>query len=140
MSDDHNLTSATECLQITVPLPGVICPVTNEVLSASRKKRAKKRLQIAQSPTREAKLVILPYRTLKKTENRSKNIPKADAAEKHKKCEKSKQRIAQKNFFKKTSVYHAKNWESSASNSLQIFRSTTGQQSFINISVQLSEC
>ena len=77
--------------------------------SVQVKKRAKNRLQIAQSPTREAKLVILPYKALKKTQNRTEKIPKADAAEKQIKCEKSKQDIA-KEFKKNTSPYHAKNW------------------------------
>ena len=47
---------------------------------------------------------------MKKTENRSKKIPKADSAEEQKKCEKSKQRISQTIFFKKNIVYHAKKW------------------------------
>ena len=90
-------------------LPGVRCPVTNGSAQCKSKIRAKNRFQIAQSPTREAKLVILPYRALKKTQNRTKKIPKADAAEKQIKCEKSKQDIA-KEFKKNTSPYHAKNW------------------------------
>ena len=70
--------------------------------SVQVKKKAKNGLQIAQSLTREAKLVILSYRALKKkTENQRKKMTKADTAEKQKKCEKSKQRISLKNFQKK---------------------------------------
>ena len=79
------------------------------MVRASREKKSQKRLQTAQSPIREAKLVILPYGALKKTENRGKKIPKADAAEKQKKNVKNQNRGYRKSiFFKITSVYHAK--------------------------------
>ena len=50
--------------------------------SVQVEKKSQKRLQIAQRPKRKAKLVILLHRALKKTDNRSKKIPEADAAKK----------------------------------------------------------
>ena len=72
---------------------------------ASRKKEPKKRLQLAQSPTREAKLVILPYRALKRQKIEVRKYPKLMLLKNRKKVEKSKQRISQTKFFKKKYPY-----------------------------------
>ena len=69
------------------------------MLSASRKKRAIKRLQIAQRPTREAKLVILPYKALKKTEIEERKYPKLMLQKTEKKYEKIKTEDIAKEFF-----------------------------------------
>ena len=82
-------------------LSGVICPVTNGSAQCKSKKRAIKRLQIAQRPTREAKLVILPYKALKKTEIEERKYPKLMLQKTEKKYEKIKTEDIAKEFFKK---------------------------------------
>ena len=79
--------------------------------NARQKKRAKKRLQLAQSPTREAKLVILPYRALKRQKIEVRKYPELMLLKNRKKVEKSKQRISQTKFLKKKYPYiRLKNW------------------------------
>ena len=70
-------------------------------MQCKSKNKSQKRLQSAQSPTPEAKLVVLSHKALKKTENRSKKIPKADSAEEQKNVKNQNKRISQTNYFKK---------------------------------------
>ena len=79
-------------------------------MQCKSKNKSQKRLQSAQSPTPEAKLVVLSHKALKKTENRSKKIPKADSAEEQKNVKNQNRGYRKRIISKKNIVYHAKKW------------------------------